>query len=102
MDAAFEKISVDGERYFDDKVFPLTLAPKSQDLTLESVLETVKKSKKEILDSLLTHGAILFRGLPVKTAEEFNDFVQEFEWKDMPYIGGIAFRTNIVGAVHTS
>ena len=102
MDKNFEEISISGERYFDGKVFPLTLAPKSEDQSMQSVLETLRESKKDILDRLVTHGAILFRGLPVKTAEEFNEFVQEFQWNDMPYIGGIAFRTNIVGAVHTS
>ena len=102
MNAAFEKVSVEGEKLFDGKVFPLTLAPRSEQLPLERVLETVRTCKEEILDSLLAHGAILFRGLPVKNAEQFNECVQQFEWNDMPYIGGIAFRTNIVGAVHTS
>jgi hypothetical protein len=40
-----------------------------------------------ILAKLLVHGAILFRGFPVKSAKDFNDFALAFGWEDLPYIG---------------
>jgi hypothetical protein len=55
-----------------------------------------------LLESLLKHGAILFRGFPVNEPKDFNEFALTFGWKDLPYIGGAAVRTKICGVVFTS
>jgi hypothetical protein len=97
-------INIKEEKMFDDVVFPLTLAPPDNDKvkTIEDTLDFLNRNKQAILNELLDHGAILFRSFPVETAEEFNRFVLTFGWNDMPYVGGIAFRSNVVGVVHTA
>ena len=52
-----------------------------------------------LLESLIKHGAILFRGFPVNEPKDFNDFALTFGWQDLPYIGGAAVRKNIYGFV---
>jgi alpha-ketoglutarate-dependent taurine dioxygenase len=58
--------------------------------------------KSLLVDELTKYGAILFRDFPIKSADDFNELVSQFKWPEMPYVGGVAFRTNIVGFVHTS
>lgn len=38
----------------------------------------------------------------MKTAKEFNDVVEAFGYEELPYVGGAAPRTNIVGRVFTA
>lgn len=51
---------------------------------------------------LLKTGAILFRGFDVNTAKDFNDVVEAFGFEELPYVGGAAPRTNVVGRVFTA
>ncbi|KAK1578055.1 hypothetical protein Q3G72_027159 [Acer saccharum] len=77
---------------------PTTTVPCSASLLVETI-----KSKKPFLDSLLHKtGAVLFRGFDIKTAEDFNDVVEAFGYEDLPYVGGTAPRTNVVGRVYTT
>ena len=39
--------------------------------------------------------AILFRGLPAKTADDFATIAKEIPWKPLVYEGGSAFRTQV-------
>ena len=102
MDALFEVKTIDEEKFFYDRVFPLTISPKSGNESLDDTLTKIKDNKQLIVDSLTQHGAILFRGFPIRDANDFNRFILAFDWKDMPYLGGIATRTNVVGVVHTA
>lgn len=38
----------------------------------------------------------------MKTASDFNEFVEAFGFEELPYVGGAAPRTNIVGRVFTA
>ena len=80
-------ISISEEKIINDHVFPLTIGPTEQIETIEDSIEFIKSNLASILDKLLTHGAILFRGFPVKSAKDFNDFALAFGWEDLPYIG---------------
>lgn len=98
----FNVISISEEKVFDDLVFPLTLAPLESIETIEQTIDYLKQNLPQLLERLIKHGAILFRGFPVNTAKDFNDFALAFGWQDLPYIGGAAVRTNIHGVVFTS
>ena len=102
MENLFNIVKLDEQKSFDGKPFPLTVSPKQSELKLEELLDLIKDSRDLIKDEAMKYGAILFRDFPIRTAEEFNQFIMQFGWKDMPYTGGVAFRTNIVGAVHTA
>jgi hypothetical protein len=50
-----------------------------------------------ILGLARDHGGILFRGFDVPTPEAFATFVETLRIENMPYVGGAAVRTPIVG-----
>nr|CAD1843193.1 unnamed protein product [Ananas comosus var. bracteatus] len=60
-------------------------------------------AEKARLESLLrSSGAILLRGFPVRSAVDFDRAVGAFGYAELPYVGGAAPRTNVVGRVFTA
>ena len=94
--------SIPEEKKVDGTLFPLTIAPNENIITTGDAVEFIKNNLEEINSKLLEHGAVLFRGFPLNSAKDFNDFALAFGWRDLPYIGGAAVRTNIYGVVFTS
>lgn len=86
--------------------FPLILSPNPTNNTLISTLTSFTdaiKSHKPWLESRLHRaGAVLFRGFPVSGAGDFNDVVEAFGFDELPYVGGAAPRSNVVGRVFTA
>jgi hypothetical protein len=48
------------------------------------------------------YGAVLLRGLPTYTPQDFDRIVKAFGWSAFPYIGGAAPRTLVYGDVFTT
>lgn len=95
-------ISIPEERIFDGRAFPLTVGPSDDIKSLSDAIEFVKANTDSIQTELKAHGAILFRDFPIQSAQGFNEFVLAFGWKDLPYIGGAAVRSNVCGVVFTA
>lgn len=101
----FKEIEIPHQRHFNSVPFPSVLAPNSSLSFPSSVSSLILsiKTEKPYLESLLhKSGAILFRGFPVNTASDFNDVVEAFGFEELPYVGGAAPRTNVVGRVFTA
>ena len=98
------QIPIDEEKSFDGLVFPLTLSPAETKAfgTVEDAVRSLKANMDGILDKLVKHGAILFRGFSIACPSDFNQVALAFGWNDLPYIGGAAVRTNVVGVVFTA
>lgn len=98
----FKEIEIPQQKHYSNKggiVFPRVLFP----LGTSSVLTEAVQEHKSWLESLLHQsGALLFRGFPLTTASDFNDFVEAFGFEELPYVGGAAPRTNVVGRVFTA
>ena len=45
----------------------------------------LRENREQLARQAFQHGAILFRGLPLKTAEDFDAFVQTFDFPNFPY-----------------
>ncbi|XP_058099988.1 clavaminate synthase-like protein At3g21360 [Magnolia sinica] len=91
---------VDGkivEEFFEGKVFPKTLLPRN---TCDLV-EMVRSDREWLSDLLQQHGAILFRGFKVSSAQDFARVVEAFKWDDMPYMG-IASRVKVDDRIYTA
>lgn len=104
MAEAFMEIQVPNQKSYDGIQFPSVLSPSPRTslISLSLFTEAIKREKR-FLDSLLhKSGAVLFRGFPVETASDFNDVVEAFGFEELPYVGGAAPRTNIVGRVFTA
>jgi alpha-ketoglutarate-dependent taurine dioxygenase len=83
--------------------FPLVVVPTNAAMMEFSKLCEWLISKNVLLEQIIeSFGAILFRGFPVPSAVEFNDFVESLGVQPLPYVGGAAPRTCIHKAVFTS
>lgn len=58
-------------------------------------LAWIKDNKVELQDTLIKHGAVLFRGFPVESASEFEQMLDHTDYKNMPYVGGAAPREQV-------
>ncbi|KAH6832109.1 2-oxoglutarate and oxygenase superfamily protein [Perilla frutescens var. hirtella] len=96
----FARVKTPFQRKYGEVVFPAVLSPAMS----PCVLAAAVKEEKTWLESLLhRHGAILFRGYDSSsTASDFNDVVEAFGYTELPYVGGAAPRTKVVGRVFTA
>ncbi|GAB2250125.1 hypothetical protein Droror1_Dr00013484 [Drosera rotundifolia] len=96
----FLEVRVPQQRsYNGDIVFPLILSPVTSDI---SFTEAIKAHKPWLQSWLLEAGAILFRGFQVDSSSDFNDVVEAFDFKELPYVGGAAPRNKVVGRIYTA
>ncbi|KAK7809444.1 clavaminate synthase-like protein At3g21360 [Quercus suber] len=106
MSETFLEFQIPHQKLFNGIQFPLVLSPNPKSQTPPSSLSLFTKAiktEKTFLDSVLhKSGAVLLRGFPVNTASEFNDVVEAFGFEELPYVGGAAPRTNVVGRVFTA
>ncbi|GAB5371889.1 hypothetical protein AAMO2058_001618900 [Amorphochlora amoebiformis] len=88
-------------KIYDGKVFPLTFYPgKDQPPVGQTRLsEWASANRKLITQKAMEHGAILFRGFDLRSPEEQAAFFLSLGLKSMPYVGGAAVRTSIVGDI---
>ncbi|GAV61255.1 TauD domain-containing protein [Cephalotus follicularis] len=99
------EIQIPHQKTYNSIPFPTVLSPgpsTTSPFSVSSLTKTIR-TQKPSLDSLLHKaGAILFRGFPINTANDFNDVVEAFGYEELPYVGGAAPRTNVVGRVYTA
>jgi alpha-ketoglutarate-dependent taurine dioxygenase len=81
--------------------FPQVLQPRLQSDSA-SLVEAISKNKAWLEVQLERSGAILFRGFNVSTAADFDAVVKAFDYEELPYVGGAAPRSSVVGRVFTS
>ncbi|CAH9122783.1 unnamed protein product [Cuscuta epithymum] len=98
----FSEVVTPQQKLYDGRLFPAVLSP-HPNASLHHSLPLAVKLQKQWLEALLHQsGAILFTGFPVSSASGFNDVVEAFGYEELPYIGGAAPRTNVVGRVYTA
>ncbi|KAK9101202.1 hypothetical protein Scep_024632 [Stephania cephalantha] len=93
------------QRTIDGLIFPSVLSVSSSPTNPSDLARALHEiqSQKPWLESLLhSSGALLLRGLPLSTAHHFNRLVEAFDYEELPYVGGIAPRSNVVGRVFTA
>ncbi|CAM6118733.1 unnamed protein product [Calypogeia fissa] len=92
------------QKTFGGLSFPEVLVPSDVSLRKAgaAVAEWVKENKEFINGVLHKSSAIVFRGFGVNSAADFNAFVEALGYPELPYVGGAAPRTNVVGRVFTS
>lgn len=100
---AITRTAVAGQQQHE-QVFPLAYAVSGGSVTLEETLRWLRQHRQELLDSLARHGAILFRGLPVATDQEFDRCVQAFDLPGFTYAESLsnAVRRNRTARVFTA
>ncbi|MDN3647599.1 TauD/TfdA family dioxygenase [Reinekea marina] len=80
--------------------FPLVVLPPNETVASEKpAFDTWVTENKEALHAqLIKHGALLFRGFPVSSADAFEQFLDQTDYQNMPYVGGAAPRTQVTSS----
>ena len=99
------QISLPGQRRDDDSaVFPLVYAPDHADITPTETHAWIRQQAGRLVHLASVHGALLFRGFPVHSDEDFDAFVAAFGLTNFTYEDSLsnAVRTNRTERVFTA
>lgn len=69
----------------NDTVFPYAYRWQSEEPQLTEAVAWVSEHRRELLRLSTVHGAVLFRGFPLKTAEDFDALVSALHIPNFPY-----------------
>ena len=78
-------LALDGCRKFYGAVFPHALECRDDCASLDAVRGWVERQAAGLIGELGDRGVILFRGFPLRTAEDFDAFVAAFGLENFPY-----------------
>ncbi|PGH07795.1 hypothetical protein AJ79_06183 [Helicocarpus griseus UAMH5409] len=88
-----------GKPHLDNTPIPLALRPSPHDnvkIDLSTVTRTIKSLQSQdggiLTKKLAQHGTLLFRGLPIRNAEDFSKFAHSFGYKPHEIIGIVVDR----------
>jgi hypothetical protein len=97
-------ITVPGLQTYDGEPFPLVLACTTAGVTLDDSVAWVSEHAEELCEKASRHGAVLFRGFPLRTAEDFDRFLSAFGLDSFPYEDSLsnAVRVNRTPRVFTA
>ena len=98
-----EPVSLPGRQTHRGEPFPLVLACQAP-TTLASATEWLSARRTELIAKAERHGAVLFRGFPVVTAEDFDAYIAAFGLPNFPYYESLsnAVRVNRTPRVFTA
>eukprot|EP01130_Rhizamoeba_saxonica_P007714 TRINITY_DN312_c0_g1_i2.p1 TRINITY_DN312_c0_g1~~TRINITY_DN312_c0_g1_i2.p1 ORF type:complete len:242 (+),score=53.72 TRINITY_DN312_c0_g1_i2:58-783(+) len=83
--------------------FPGVLVPDNDGVdTIDHVCQFVRDNKGFIEEFITKHGAVLFRGFPINSVEDYNEFILSFGYEIKEYLGGGGPRIPIIGNILTS
>jgi hypothetical protein len=77
--------AVPGQQSHGDSVFPLAYVCKSADATLDEAVAWAQANRQTLLHDAARHGGVLFRGFPLKTADDFDAFTAALDVPNFPY-----------------
>ncbi|XP_072965140.1 clavaminate synthase-like protein At3g21360 isoform X1 [Typha angustifolia] len=102
-EAFFVESQIPEQKTIEGILFPAVLTPNpSLPLDRPQFLDAVRAHKPHLESLLRSSGAVLLRGFPVRSAADFDRAVDAFGYDELPYVGGAAPRTNVVGRVFTA
>ncbi|HVX10473.1 MAG TPA: TauD/TfdA family dioxygenase [Pirellulales bacterium] len=77
--------AIDGQQTYQGEPFPLVLECRSPAATPAETTSWLAAHCTQLGEQAARHGAILFRGFPLATADDFDAFVAAFGWPNFPY-----------------
>ena len=99
----FNELVVEGQKHYQEAVFPLVLQAQNQ-LGLAELIQQIQGQSQGLQERLKTHGAILFRGLPIVSDIDFDMFISAFSLPNFTYSESLsnAVRRNRTDRVFTA
>ncbi|MDB5290478.1 MAG: putative taurine catabolism dioxygenase [Phycisphaerales bacterium] len=97
-------VEVPGQQVHYGQPFPLMLECQTPGAPLELAATWLGEHRHELLAKAAEHGAVLFRGFPVATPEDFDRFIAAFDLPNFPYDQSLsnAVRVNKTPRVFTA
>ncbi|HEY2158321.1 MAG TPA: TauD/TfdA family dioxygenase, partial [Isosphaeraceae bacterium] len=97
-------ITIPGQQHDEGEPFPLALECRSAGADLEAVAAWVAARAGELVEAASRHGAVLFRGFPLRSADDFDRFVAAFGLESFAYEDSMsnAVRVNKTPRVFTA
>lgn len=86
---------VEGQQTHGGRPFPLVLECGSSS-TLDGAAAWIAERRRQLVEQAALHGAILFRGFPLVTAEDFDRFIAAFDLPNFPYEESLSNAVRIV------
>jgi alpha-ketoglutarate-dependent taurine dioxygenase len=77
--------AVPGQQTFGDSVFPMAYVCKSAGASLADAVAWAEANREALLHDAARHGGVLFRGFPLKVAEDFDAFMAALNVPNFPY-----------------
>ncbi|MBM81957.1 MAG: SyrP protein [Planctomycetaceae bacterium] len=98
-----ETVPIDGQQVIEDDPFPLAMCCKSP-ATLNEATAWITENLETHNEKLERSGAVLFRGFPLQTADDFDAFIGAFGYPNFPYADSLsnAVRVNRTERVFTA
>ncbi len=102
--SSFLQIDLPGLHRDNAGTFPLVLSPADSSLALEHHLQNLHAARQQLNADAAAHGAVLFRGFPLQTAEDFDQFIRAFDLPAFKYDDSLsnAVRVNRTDLVFTA
>ena len=96
--------SLVGQQHYGQHSFPLVLVCQDPALDLAVAIAWIERQRLELLHEADVCGAVLFRGFPLATADDFDRFVAAFALPNFPYNESLsnAVRVNRTPRVFTA
>ncbi len=91
-----QELSIDGQFESNGKIFPLILECQDADVSLEQTQEWVAANAQHFNQQAFEHGAILFRGFPLKDANGFDAFVRACGYPNFKYEESLSNAVRVV------
>ncbi len=82
---AVSNIAVADQQMHGGKPFPLVLRCETESPNLDQAVNWAADHRVDLLRQAREHGAILFRGFPMRQPAEFDRFIAAFELENFPY-----------------
>ena len=90
-----EEVGVEEQQKYGEGVFPLVLACRAP-TTLDGATSWIVENRHQLCDRAALHGAILFRGFPLTSAEEFDRFITAFDLPNFPYEDSLSNAVRVI------
>ncbi len=101
---AVKTLELAGQQQCQGTLFPLVLQPLGGGLDLDTTINWLAGQGALLRQQACDHGAILFRGFPVRTDVDFDRFIAAFHFENFPYRESLsnAVRVNRTDRVFTA
>lgn len=92
------------QQQWHGRPFPLAVQSTHTETNLAATCEWIRQESGHFTELAAEHGAVLFRDFPIRTPDDFDQFIQAFGYENFPYAESLsnAVRINITERVFTA